>query len=136
MKADVKSSGIAAPVAQSRHPGELGISLAPSFSADMLFGANNFMLMLERVREVGDATVIRYGDHVDGRDYKAIAFEIETAILANLLGSGKAIREGFLRAFSDYLSCCEGGAYPRDGWNPERTLATTSLAYAVEGAAA
>lgn len=30
MKADVKSSGIAAPVAQPRHPGELAISLAPN----------------------------------------------------------------------------------------------------------
>lgn len=136
MKADVKSSGIAAPVAQPRHPGELGTSLAPRFSADLLFGANNFMLLLERVHEIGDATVTRFGDHIDGRDYKAIAFEIETAILANLLGSGKAIREGFLRALTDYLSCCEDGTYPSEGWNPARTLATTSLAYATEGEAA
>ena len=44
MKADVKSSGIAAPVAQSRQPGGLGISLA-NFSPDLKDGVDTVMLM-------------------------------------------------------------------------------------------
>lgn len=135
MKADVKSSGIAAPVAQPRPPGGLGTSLAP-FSDDLKNGANAFMLMLERVREIGDDTVLRLGEHVDGRDYRAIAFEIETAIYANLMGSTKATREGFLRALADYISTCEDGAYPGDGWNQAGALNTTATAFAHEGEAA
>lgn len=113
--ATVDSSGIAAPSAQTRQPGELGIS-SSAFSSDLITGADNFMSLLKRVKDISEDTVFRFGDEFDGRDYKAIAFEIETAILANLLGSGKAIREGFLRALADYLSTCEDGAYPADGW--------------------
>lgn len=57
MKADVKSSGIAAPMAQPHQAGELGISLFPQFSDDLLFGANNFMLMLARMYEISEDTV-------------------------------------------------------------------------------
>lgn len=131
----VDSSGIAASSAQSRQPGGLGISLASSFSDDLKSGANAFMLMLERVREIGDETVLRLGDHVDGRDYRAIAFEIETAMRANLMGSSKTTREGFLRAFADYISTCEDGAYPAEGWSPDRTLNTTAMAFANQGEA-
>lgn len=135
MKADVKSSGIAAPVAQSRQPGGLGISLA-SFSDDLKNGANAFMLMLERVREIGDDTVLSLGEHTDGRDYRAISFELEAAIYANLMGSTKATREGFLRALADYLSTVEDGAYPGVGWNHDRALHTTAAAFVSEGEAA
>lgn len=129
MKADVKSSGNAAPMAQPRPPGELGVSLALQFSDDLLFGANNFMLMLKRVYEISDQTVFRYGDG-DGRDYPLMCFEIETAILANLLGSGKQVREGFLRAMADYLSHIEDGGHPDDSWDGRAALTTTAAAFA------
>lgn len=129
------SSGFAASSAQPRQAGELGISLA-SYSDDLKNGANNFMLLLERVREIGDATVLRFGEQFDGRDYRAIAFEIETSIYANLLGSSKATREGFLRAFADFLSTAADGALPGDGWNPERALRNTEMTYTTQGEAA
>jgi hypothetical protein len=88
MKADVKSSGSAAPVAQPRHLGELGAPLFPQFSPDLLAGANNFMLMLAKVNDIGDETYFQHGDGEDGRDYRLMCFEVETAILANLLGNG------------------------------------------------
>lgn len=131
MKADVKSSGSAAPVAQPHHAGELGVSLFPQFSPDLLAGANNFFLLRERIKEIGRSTSGRFGEDVDGVDYKAIAFQIETAILANLLGSGKDVREGFLRAISLHLWLIEGGVSPNDPWagSDAEAMLETSLAY-------
>lgn len=128
MKADVKSSGSAAPMAQPRQTGELGVSLA-SYSDDLKKCANNFMLMLGKVLEISDDTVSRFGAG-DGRDYRAIAFEIETSIYANLLGGGKATREGFLRAFSDFLSIHIDGFGLPENWDP---LSSTAIAYAPQG---
>ncbi|MGC4062961.1 MAG: hypothetical protein QM749_19815 [Aquabacterium sp.] len=125
------SSGSAASSAQPHQAGELGVSLA-SYSDDLKTGANNFMLMLRKVLEIGDETVCRFGSG-DGRDYRAIAFEIETSIYANLMGSGKATREGFLRAFSDFLSISMDGFGLPDQWDP---LSSTALAYAPQGEAA
>ncbi len=135
MKADVKSSGIAAPMAQPHQAGELGISLFPQFSDDLLFGANNFMLMLARMYEISEDTVFRFGEG-DGRDYPRMCHEVETAILANLLGNGQDVREGFLRAMVDYLSHVEDGGYPGDGWNGRVALTTTAAAFARQGATA
>lgn len=133
MKADVKSSGIAAPVAQPRHSGELGASLFPQFSADLLAGANNFALMTARVEEIGEETYFRNGDDEDGRDYRLMCFEVETAILANLLGSGQDVRQGFLRAMVDYLSHTAGKCFPSDDWNGRKALTTTAAAFARQG---
>ena len=128
MKAIGKSSGIAASVAKSRHHGELSVSLV-SCSDDLKNGANNFMLMLSKVLEISEGSVGRFGDG-DGRDYKAIAFEIETAIYANLLGSGKGTKEGFLRAFTDYLAIHLDGFGLPDYWDP---LVTTATAFPQQG---
>lgn len=132
----VDSSGFAAPVAQPHQAGELGVSLAPQFSADLLFGANNFFLLRERIKEIGRRTSCRFGEDVDGVDYKAIAFETETAIYANLLGSGKEVRDGFLRAVSAHLWFVECGEIPGSSWSAPDAVQDTALAFATQGAAA
>lgn len=132
MKANVKSSGIAAPMAQPHQAGELGSSLA-SYSDDLKNGVNNFKLMLDRLLEISEDTVWQFGDGYDGRDYPRMCFEVETAILANLLGSGKGVREGFLRAMTDLFAHHVDGAAPTDDWDP---IATMAAAYARQGASA
>lgn len=106
-----------------------GNSAASSPTGDLKSGANSFKLMLAKVQEIGDQTVGRFG-HADGRDYKTIAFEVETAIYASLLGRGKATREGFLRALADYLAIHQDGFGLPDDWDP---LATTAPAFAQHG---
>ncbi len=133
MKADIKSSGIAAPALTHHFTRAQPPTLLPAFAEDQRNGANNFMLLLARVHEISEKTVHRFGGDVDGRDYKVIAFEIETAIYANLLGSGQAIREGFLRALADYLVTHEDGFGLPTHWDP---LRTTAAAFEPQGAAA
>lgn len=124
MTANDKSSG---------NPASSGLphqaSSPGNFSDDVRNGANNFMLMLGKVLEIGDDTVGRFGNG-DGRDYKAIAFEIESAIYANLLGSGKGTKEGFLRAFTDYLAIHADGFGLPNSWDP---LGTTATAFTQRG---
>lgn len=124
MTANDKSSG---------NPASSGLphqaSSPGTFSDDVRNGVNNFMLMLSKVLEIGEGTVGRLGDG-DGRDYKAIAHEIETAIYANLLGGSKGAREGFLRAFTDYVAIHEDGFGLPVCWDP---LSSTASAFAREG---
>lgn len=124
MTANDKSSGNPASSGQPHQASSPG-----NFSDDVRNGANNFMLMLSKVLEIGEDTVGRFGEG-DGRDYKAIAFEIETAIYANLLGSGKGTKEGFLRAFTDYLAIHMDGFGLPGYWDP---LATTAAAFPQQG---
>lgn len=132
MKAGIKSSGTAAPVAQTHHTGGLDRSF-PAFSDDLKNGANNFKLLLDRLLEISEETVWQFGETCDGRDYRRMSFELETAILANLLGDSEAVREGFLRAMTDMFAHHVDGASPSVAWDP---LTTTAAAYARQGEAA
>jgi len=118
-------------MAQPHQAGELGVSLA-NYSDGLKNGANNFKLLLDRVYEISEETVFQFGEG-DGRDYPRMCFEVETAIIANLLGSGKAVREGFLRAMTDLFALHVDGFGPPDDWDP---LATTAAAFARQGEAA
>jgi hypothetical protein len=129
MEADIKSSGFAALAASPLQMDELGTQLFPEPPAQVKDGANAFMGMLTRAYEISERTVLRYGNDVDGRDYKSMAFEIETAILANLLGSGKEVREGFLRAMTDYIASALDGCPCDLADCGESSLTVTAAAY-------
>lgn len=101
-------------------------------SDELRNGANNFTLMLAKIREIGDVTVGANGA-TDGRDYKAMTCAIESTVIANLMGSDKATRQGFLRAFADYLSIIEDGFYPEPGWNGDAALTSTARAFDAAG---
>lgn len=93
-------------------------------------GANHFQLLLERIREISDKTCVRFGDDVDGRDYQLICTELESAFRVHVHEGGGANKEGFLRAFSDFMTLnADGFGTPR-GWDP---LATTARAFPCPG---
>ena len=89
-------------------------------------GANHFKLLLERIRDINDTTCDRFGDGLDGRDYKLIAEELELAVRQNLIEQTGAQKEGFLRAFCDYMSLGADGCGEPRNWDP---LSNTEVAF-------
>lgn len=96
-------------------------------------GANRFMLLLDRVRQISDSTVDRFGEHQDGRDYVQIAEELERAMREHLLEAPDGQKEGFLRALCDLMSVCADGCCISSDWDP---LSTTAAAFSAAGASA
>lgn len=94
-------------------------------------GANHFMLLLDRVREISNSTVDRFGEHQDGRDYVQIAEEVEQAMRQHLLEAADRKREGFLRALCDFVAVGADGCCVSYDWDP---LSTTAAAFSAEGA--
>lgn len=88
-------------------------------------GANHFKLLLERIRDINDRTCDRLGEGLDGRDYNLIAEELESAVRQHLIDQAGAHKEGFLRAFCDYMSLgADGCGVPRN-WDPLKSTATS-----------
>lgn len=90
-------------------------------------GANHFKLLLERIRDINDTTCDRFGEGLDGRDYKLIAEELERAVRQHLIEQTGAQKEGFLRAFCDYMSLGADGCGEPRNWDP---ISTTEVAFA------
>ena len=103
-----------------------GNAANPARTDDLRIGAHRFMSLLENIRAISDDTCTRLGDDVDGRDYKAIAIELETAFTDHFVSASSAQREGFLRAFTDFMAITADGCSPNDNWDP---LASTAAAF-------
>lgn len=101
--------------------------VAASFSriGQLKDGANHFKLLLERIRDINDTTCDRFGERLDGRDYKLIAEELELAVRQHLIEQTGAHREGFLRAFCDYMSLGADGCGAPRNWDPLKSTATS-----------
>lgn len=93
-------------------------------------GANHFLLLMERVREISDTTCTRFGDHIDGRDYRLICSELENTFRVFLHEGSGNLKEGFVRAFCDFMTLHVDGFTPPDNWDP---LSSTASAFAREG---
>lgn len=93
-------------------------------------GANHFKLLLERIREINDTTCDRLGEGLDGRDYISIAEELESAVRQHLIEQTGAHKEGFLRAFCDYMSLGADGCGSPRNWDP---LKSTATSFSVQG---
>jgi hypothetical protein len=92
-------------------------------------GADAFCALLDRVREISDATCERFGHGEDGRNYVAMVAAIVESFKANLTGANAKHREGYLRALA-YLLCVDADHYigVDDNWDP---LKITERAFAL-----
>lgn len=90
-------------------------------------GANHFKLLVEKIRDINDTTCDRFGQGRDGRDYRLIAEELESAVRQHLIEQTGGHKEGFLRAFCDYMSLGADGCGEPRNWDP---LSTTEVAFA------
>jgi hypothetical protein len=84
-------------------------------------GADGFRALLDRVREISDATCERFGHGEDGRNYVAMVGAIVESFKTNLSGTSTNHREGYLRAMA-YLLCVDADNYiaADDDWDPLR----------------
>lgn len=88
-------------------------------------GAHRFMLLLDRIRDINDCTIDRLGEGLDGRDYLLIAKEVEGSLRSGLFEAEGAEREGFVRAFGDFMSICADGCNVSGEWDPLRNTAAS-----------
>lgn len=93
---------------------------------DLRIGAHRFKSLLDNIKAISDDTCTRLGDDFDGRDYKAIASEIEVAMTDHFVSATGPQREGFLRAFTDFMAITADGCSPSQDWDP---LASTAAAF-------
>lgn len=108
-----------------------GIAAAfTSRSGELKNGVNHFILLLERIREINDSTHERLGSDFDGRDYRLVATEVEQAIRTHLVQASGGTKEGFLRAFCDFMSICADGCGVSRDWDP---LLNTAAAFSFSG---
>jgi hypothetical protein len=88
-------------------------------------GAAELLSLLRQLATKGDADLSAYWaahperEGQDGRDYRALADMVATAIEGNLRYPDATHREGFLRALTDLL-CAEADEcfVDLDGWDP------------------